>query len=145
MPSCIRTPVSAQCFVCRYKPVVVLTDLRKDYTFYWLDGRTIFVYTSPDASEAWGLIDLLLSSDQVVTGGVVPVHEQEALMPLAKRQKLAVRQSASQQEAGNLSDLEGLVSPEELHAGHVSQLLQQLYRLPAMEAARPDFISTMYV
>ena len=145
MPSCIRTPVSATCFLCRFKPVVVLTDLRSEYTFYWLDGHTIHVYNSPDSSAAWGLIDALLSSEKVVTGGVELIKEEEALMPVAKRQKLVLGQSASQQEVGNLSDLEGLISPEELHAGHVSQLLQQFHRLPALEAARSDIINTLYV
>ena len=123
----------------------MLTDLRSEYTFYWLDGRTMYVYNSPDSSAAWGLIDALLSSEKVVTGGVVPIKEEEALMPVAKRQKLVLGQNASQQEAGNLSDLEGLIRPEELHAGHVSQLLQQFRRLPALEAARSDFTNTLYV
>ena len=77
MPSCICTPVSATCFLCRFKPVVVLTDLRSEYTFYWLDGHTIHVYNSLDSSAAWGLIDALLSSEKVVTGGVVPLKRKK--------------------------------------------------------------------
>ena len=66
-------------------------------------------------------------------------------MPVGKRQKLVLGQSACQQEAGNLSDLESFISPKELHAGHVSQLLQQFHRLPALQAARSDIINTLYV
>ena len=59
-------------FVCSLKPVVVLTDLMKEYTFFWLDGHIVRVCTAPSSSEAWGLIDLLLSSEEMTQTGVAP-------------------------------------------------------------------------
>ena len=51
-------------YVCSLKPVVVLTNLREYYTFFWLDGHIVRVYPVPSSSEAWGLIDLLFSSEE---------------------------------------------------------------------------------
>lgn len=48
-------------------------------------------------------------------------------MPVAKRQKLVLEQGAADEQGiANLSDLEGLIDPQELRASYVSQLLQQV-------------------
>ena len=125
--------------VCRFKPVVVLTDLREDYRFYWLDGHTIRVYPAPSSSAAWGLIDLLFDSEEVTETGVVPKTLDADVMPVAKRQRLVLEGAAAGEGVANLSELEGFLDPQELQASYVSQLLQQLHRSPAFQTATSDF------
>ena len=120
--------------------MVVLTDLKEDYTFYWLDGHTIRVYPVPSSSAAWGLIDLLFGSEEVTQEGVVPKTLDADVMPVAKRQRLVLDQGAAGgQDVANLSELEGLIDPQELRASYVSQLLQQFQRSPAIQTATSDF------
>ena len=130
--------------VCRLKPLVVLTDLKEDYRFYWLDGRTIRVYPAPSSSAAWGLIDLLFESEEVTEGGVVPKTLDADVMPVAKRQRLVLEGAAAGEGVANLSELEGFLDPQELQTSYVSQLLQQLHRSPAFQTATSDF-NPMYV
>lgn len=57
------------------KPVAVLTDLRADYTFYWLDGREIFYYTAESSGHALGIISKVLTAERVTERAhVVPVE-----------------------------------------------------------------------
>eukprot|EP00891_Asterochloris_glomerata_P001814 jgi/Astpho2/1814/fgenesh1_pg.00037_%23_16_t len=105
----------------KLKPVVVLTDLREDYRFYWLDGHTIRVYPAPSSSAAWGLIDLLFDSEEVTEGGVVPKTLDADVMPVAKRQRLVLEGAAAGEGVANLSELEGFLDPQELQASYVLQ------------------------
>lgn len=50
---------------CELKPVVVLTDLRKAYTFYWLDQRTIYYYSPERPGKALGIIEGLLLQEKI--------------------------------------------------------------------------------
>eukprot|EP00891_Asterochloris_glomerata_P001080 jgi/Astpho2/1080/fgenesh1_pg.00017_%23_19_t len=90
----------------KLKPLVVLTDLKEDYRFYWLDGRTIRVYPAPSSSAAWGLIDLLFESEEVTEGGVVPKTLDADVMPVAKRQRL-VLEGAAAGEGESSTEAEG--------------------------------------
>ena len=131
-------------YVCILKPVVVLTDLRDYYTFFWLDGHIVCVYPAPSSSEAWGLIDLLFSSEEMTLEGVAPKFSNSDVMPVVKRQKLVLEQGAADEQGiANLSDLEGLIDPQELRASYVSQLLQQVQA--ATLDLNPSGFNSMYV
>ena len=131
-------------YVCSLKPVVVLTDLREYYTFFWLDGHIVRVYPAPSSSEAWGLIHLLFSSEEMTLEGVAPKFSDSDVMPVAKRQKLVLEQGAADEQGiANLSDLEGLIDPQELRASYVSQLLQQVQA--ATLDLSPSGFNSMYV
>ena len=50
---------------CPLKPIVVLTDLREEYTFYWLDGCTVFYYPADSPGIALGIIKSFLQQEEV--------------------------------------------------------------------------------
>ena len=47
------------------KPIVILTNLGDEYTFYWLDGRTIFYCPSDSSGIALGIIKSFLQQEEV--------------------------------------------------------------------------------
>ena len=49
------------------KPIVILTDLRDDYIFYWLDGRTVFYCPADSPGIALGIIKSFLQQEEVTT------------------------------------------------------------------------------
>jgi hypothetical protein len=136
--------VSACIAHCRLKPFVILTDLRDDYVFFWLDGQTIRTFEPRDAARAWGLFDAILNGEHwlpnAIEEGVVPIEgegtESETL-PIAKRKRLNLETSDAHvgvSDVANLADLEGFLSSDELRTAQMAQLLQQFFALPVVAA-----------
>jgi hypothetical protein len=121
-----------------HKPIVILTDLRNAYFFYWLDGRTLFYLEVESAARAWGLFDALLQSEHmdVAARGIVPNADAEGL-PLAKRQRIEFNIDASVEHNTSLQDLDVYSEPR---AGALAQYLQSFIALPAVAAARKSYM-----
>ena len=65
------------------KPIVILTNLGDEYTFYWLDGRTIFYCPSDSSGIALGIIKSFLQQEEVTAvSEVEPVQVCFALRTL---------------------------------------------------------------
>ncbi|KAG5192777.1 hypothetical protein JKP88DRAFT_216908 [Tribonema minus] len=139
------TLVLANYHSSRLKPIVILTDLRGDYAFYWLDGRTLhYIELDRDSAKlAWGFFDAILQSERTdLAAGVVP-HEGLEAPPPVKRQRL-VFESSDTQDVANVDDLTGLLEPSELRAYTLAQFIQSLHGRPAVAAACNAYAS-MYV
>jgi hypothetical protein len=132
----------------RLKPIVLLTDLREDYAFYWLDHRTVRYMEldpSPDSAKmAWGLFDTILQSERTDTaaGNVVPCEGAE--VPLLVKRRRLVFELSTAHDIADLSDLNGLLEPSEQRALALAQFLQSLQAIPSVTAAR-SIHSSMYV
>jgi hypothetical protein len=132
----------------RLKPIVILTDLRAEYAFYWLDNRKVWykeIDPSPDSAKtAWGLFDAILQGERVdpAAGDVVPREGVEVPL-LVKRRRLVLDLSTTQ-DVANLSDLKDFLDPSEQRALALAQLLQGLHAIPSVAAAR-SMHASMYL
>ena len=126
------------CFYYSFKPIVVLTDLRDEYTFCWLNNHVLYLYAALNAAAAWGLLDTMLSSETVTEKGVVVCQNvAEAQQPLTKRQCLQLdTHDGNAAATSKLMELEGCLDPEELRASRAVLLLQEFMRIPSVAAVR---------
>ena len=63
------------------KPIVILTDLRDDYMFDWLDGCTVFYFPADSPGIALGIIKSFLQQEEVTAiSEVQPVQVCFALL-----------------------------------------------------------------
>jgi hypothetical protein len=131
------------CFFYRLKPIAVLTDLRDNYTLFWLDDHILYYYAAPDRGTAWGLLDAMLKVETVTERGVELRQDltEGKLIPLAKRQCLKFDAHEGHAVA-ELQDLEGFLDPAELRGAQAIQLLQEFMRIPAIAAVRADLLDT---
>jgi hypothetical protein len=130
------------CFshACRLKPWVILTDLRDDYTYYWMDDHVLNYYVAAGRAAAWGLFDSIMKAEQVTATGVSirpdieeQQEQQQQQQPLTKRQCLKFERR--ERAVADLMDLEGFLEPADLRASVASQMLQELLQIPAVRAA----------
>jgi hypothetical protein len=121
------------------KPFAILTDLKEEYLFFWVDDHIIYFYKPPSAEYAWGLFDAILRSERSPVEGVEPRDDIDVPAPAKRRRLVLEEPHAQQSDVANLADLEEFLSPAEVRAGQLAQLLQQLHAIPALEPARKDW------
>ena len=121
----------------RLKPIVILTDLRGDYTFYWLDSHILYFKPISSAPLAWGLLDAILSGERpdAEARGVVPQEGIEEVLPPVKRQRL-IFNVPDVQDVADLGSLAAFLEPSEARACALSQFLHSLNAIPAVAVAR---------
>jgi hypothetical protein len=123
----------------RLKPVVILTDLGENYTFYWLDNHTLYHRQVDSALLAWGLFDAILSSEQPgPEAGVVPREGIEAVPPPVKRQRLVFDLVLHVQDTdvADLSSLAAELEPSEIRTCTLAHLLRSLNAVPGVAVSR---------
>ncbi|KAG5183551.1 hypothetical protein JKP88DRAFT_245190 [Tribonema minus] len=110
----------------RLKPIVILTDLNEAYTFFWLDGHTLY-YTQVDSAPlAWGLFDAILGNERTsAKAEVVPCEGVEVVPPPVKRQRL-IFEPRGTQDVADLSSLAAFMEPSDVPVCALAQRLQSL-------------------
>ncbi|KAL3151394.1 hypothetical protein ABBQ38_013222 [Trebouxia sp. C0009 RCD-2024] len=118
---------------CPLKPIVVLTDLRDDYTFYWLDGCTVFYYPADSPGIALGIIKSFLQQEEVTAiSEVQPVQGcLDVELPLIKRQRLDLEQEYHDQRLDDLEDKS--VDNEQSRAHKLAPMLRRFLNSPHTE------------
>jgi hypothetical protein len=125
-----------RCSAFSYKPIVILTDLRDAYIFYWLDGRTIYYSEVESAACAWGLLDAFLQGEHMdMAAGCLLPNADAAGFPPAKRRRFEL--DAPVTHSTSLQDLDAYSDPR---ACTLVQYLQSFVALPAVSAARKSYI-----
>jgi len=74
--------------VSQFRPVVVLTDLRESWRYYWIKDRSLCMMLARSASQAWDILNALLASHSAPQIHVSAVLSQD----LINRTQLAVTQ-----------------------------------------------------
>ena len=74
--------------VSQFRPVVVLTDLRESWRYYWIKDRNLCMMSPRSALQAWDILNALLASHSAPQSDVSAVLSQD----LINRTQLAVTQ-----------------------------------------------------
>ena len=117
------------------QPWVLLTDLRHQYIFYWLDGSVLYFYPPPNSAAAWGILDDLLKHDRSVTFQDPPV-DLVSRLAILQRQHVpeAILDPGSASDVANLDDV---LDDNEQEAAAVLRVLQKLSIQPVLGPMLP--------
>ncbi|BDA48308.1 hypothetical protein COCOBI_11-5680 [Coccomyxa sp. Obi] len=112
------------------RPWVLLTDLNNRFTFFWMDGPTIFYYSAENASEGWSIILDLLQRDASVTFAE-PEQQEATNVPILARKAIPAELGTPRGVISDVGNLNDVMDEEEARAYHL------LYKLSVQPALAP--------
>ena len=117
----------------KFKPVVVLTDLRDSWVFFWLEGHCIW-HSAQDRPAAAGILEDMLEHEELKNSEVQTLPKEDCdRLGVYKRQIFDPSADGHQDEQDtSLADTIGSLSAEEAAITKVQYILDLFKQIPGV-------------